>query len=192
LTTPSPSPPAGSAEVNLDLERLRRQDVGEFTRFVGAYEHFVLGLCQTLGLTPADCDDAAAETFALAYKALPGFRADSQLSTWLYRIAYRTSLKVRRRYPKSANTSELAEQVSDSRDEAPSRTAENQDTAAAIWQAVGKLDPEQAAAVEMFYRRGLSVEEIGEVMGKPVGTVKTLLFRARERLRFLLQSMEKM
>jgi RNA polymerase sigma-70 factor (ECF subfamily) len=175
----------------LDVERLRRQDVGEFTRFVRAHEHFVLGLSQSLGLTPADCDDAAAETFALAFKALPGFRADSQLSTWLYRIAYRTSLKVRKRYPKSASTSELAEQVSDSRDVSPGKAAETADTAAAVWQAVGKLDPEQAAAVELFYRRGISVEEIGDVMGKPVGTVKTLLFRARERLRFLLASMEK-
>jgi RNA polymerase sigma-70 factor (ECF subfamily) len=175
----------------LDLERLRRQDVGEFTRFVRAHEHFVLGLCQSLGLAPADCDDAAAETFALAYKALPGFRADSQLSTWLYRIAYRTSLKVRRRYPKSANTSGLAEQVADLRSEAPSQVAESADTAGAVWQAVGRLDAEQAAAVEMFYRRGLPVEEIGQVMGKPVGTVKTLLFRARERLKFLLSSLEK-
>jgi len=186
LTTP--------VDINLDLGRLRRQDVDEFTRFVHAHEQFVMGLCQTLGLAPADCDDAAAETFALAFKALPGFRADSQLSTWLYRIAYRTALKVRRRYPKTASTSELAEQVADPKaqgNQAPSQAVENQETAAVIWRAVGTLDAEQAVAVELFYRRGIAVDEIAEVMGKPVGTIKTLLFRARERLRHLLQTLEK-
>jgi RNA polymerase sigma-70 factor (ECF subfamily) len=175
----------------LDLERLRRQDVEEFTRFVRGHEQFVLGLCQTLGLTAADCDDAAAETFALAYRALPGFRADAQLSTWLYRIAYRTAIKVRRRYPRSADTSEVVEAAADVRGAAPGTVVEEADTAAKVWSAVAKLDEEQAVAVELFYRRGMGVEEIGQVMEKPVGTVKTLLFRARERLKRLLGSLEK-
>jgi RNA polymerase sigma-70 factor, ECF subfamily len=172
----------------LDLARLRRQDPGEFTRFVQLHERLVLGLFQTLGLSGANSDDAAAETFALAYRALPNFRADSQLSTWLYRIAYRTALKVRRRYPPPP-TGQQPEQA-DPHVLAPSTAAETSESAAAIWKAVSMLDPDQAVAVELFYRRGMSVEEVAAILEKPSGTIKTLLFRARDRLRMLLRSLE--
>jgi RNA polymerase sigma-70 factor (ECF subfamily) len=174
----------------LDVGRLRQQDVEEFARFVSAHQQLVLGLCQTLGLAPADCDDAAAETFAMAYRALPKFRAESQLSTWLYRIAYRTAVKVRKRYPKKPSTAELAELAADQHAGIVSAAVEQEETAAAVWHAVSELDPEQAAAVEFFYRRGMAVDEVARVMEKPVGTVKTLLFRARERLRHLLTPLE--
>ena len=52
-----------------------------------------------------------------------------------------------------------------------------------IWTAVAQLEPRQAMAVELHYRRGFAVEEIAAVMECPEGTIKTLLFRARERLR---------
>ena len=129
----------------LDLARLRGQDAEEFTRFVRLHERLVLGLCQTLGLKAADADDAAAETFAVAYRALPGFRADSQLSTWLYRIAYRTAIKVRRRYPPPPNVE--SPERADPHAGAPSDAAEKEDTAAAVWHAVALLDPDQAVAV---------------------------------------------
>ncbi len=172
----------------LDLERLRRQDADEFTRFVHAYQRFVLGMAQSLGLSGADCDDTAAETFAVAYRALPQFRGDSELSTWLYRIGYRTALKVRRRYPSSpapdANLPDLAAQ-------SPHHASETQETNESIWRAVARLDADQAIAIELFYRRSLTVEEVATIMEKPTGTIKTLLFRGRERLRTLLKPLEK-
>jgi RNA polymerase sigma-70 factor (ECF subfamily) len=124
----------------------------------------------------------------MAYRALPGFRADSQLSTWLYRIAYRTAIKVRRRYPASSQA-EQPEQA-DTYAPGPVQDAAAGETNEAIWAAVARLDPDQAAAIELFYRRQMSVEDVAAVMEKPVGTVKTLLFRARERLRTLLKPLE--
>jgi RNA polymerase sigma-70 factor, ECF subfamily len=172
----------------LDLDRLRRQDAREFARLVAVYQRFVLGMAQSLGLSGADCDDAAAETFAIAYRALPKFRGDAQLSTWLYRIGYRTALKVRHRYPQTLSpTADTAETHA----LRPEETMAVHETHEAIWQAVARLDSDQAIAVELFYRRLMSVEEVAAVMQKPEGTVKTLLFRARERLRTLLKPLEK-
>ncbi len=168
----------------LDLELLRKRDANEFTRFVRQHERLVLGLCQSLGLSPADREDAAAETFAIAYRGLDQFRGDSQLATWLYRIAYRTALKVRRRYRAGVPVPVDSEDV---RAVSAGQEAESREAQEMVWQAVAKLDEEQAAVVELFYRRQMSVEEVADVMEKPVGTIKTLLFRARERLRFLLK-----
>jgi len=169
----------------LNLELLRRSDAGEFTRFVHQHEVLVLGLCQSLGLNATDCDDAAAETFAVAYSGLKNFRGDAELSTWLYRIAWRMAMKVRRRYP--AVPEDRGERT-DASMQAPLDAAATRETHEAVWRAVAALEPEQAAAVELYYRRGMSVEEIAAIMEKPAGSIKTLLFRARERLRFLLRT----
>ncbi len=64
-----------SANQKLDLDRLRQQDPSEFTAFVHQYQRMVLGMAQSLGLSGADCDDTAAETFTIAYRALRNFAA---------------------------------------------------------------------------------------------------------------------
>ena len=177
-----------SSADKLDLDLLRKRDAGEFTRFVRVHESFVLGLCQTLGLSPADRDDAAAEAFAIAYRGLENFRGDAELTTWLYRIAYRTAIKVRKRYP--PRTAELPE-TADTALQGPVEIAAGREMNEAVWRAVSQLDGDQSAAVEMFYRRGMNIEQVAAVMEIPAGSVKTLLFRARERLRFLLRSCER-
>jgi len=180
---------AEADKLNLDL--LRRKDAGEFTRFVRCHERFVMGICQTLGLSAADRDDAAAETFAAAYAALERFRGEAELTTWLYRIAYRSAMKVRRRYPVTAALGQDGPEPADPAEKTADVAVQEREDFAAVWQAVSRLDPEQAVAVELFYRREMSVEEVGAVMEKPAGTIKTLLYRARERLRFLLRELEK-
>ena len=54
-----------------------------------------MGLGQSLGLSGADLDDAAAEAFAAVYRALPTFKGDAAVGTWVYRIAYRVIVKAR-------------------------------------------------------------------------------------------------
>ncbi len=149
-----------------------------------------MGICQSLGLSAADRDDAAAETFAAAYMALERFRGESELTTWLYRIAYRTAMKVRRRYADSPGPAENLARHPAASEKPADLAAQQREDFAAVWHAVARLDPEQAAAVELFYRRGMSVDEVAAVMEKPAGTVKTLLFRARDRLRTLLRTLE--
>jgi RNA polymerase sigma-70 factor (ECF subfamily) len=178
------TPPADK----LNLELLRQRDAGEFTRFVRQHEGLVMGLCQSLRLNLQDREDAAAETFASAYRALGNFRGEAELSTWLYRIAYRTALKVRRRYP--AGTPMPEGEREDLSHPRPDQQAQSREEFAVVWKAVATLEPEPAAVMEMYYRRGLSVKEIAEVMERPEATVKTLLFRARERLRCLLMVRE--
>jgi RNA polymerase sigma-70 factor (ECF subfamily) len=96
-------------------------------------------------------------------------------------------LKVRQRY---RPLPELPEATVDPAACPPESDAQKRELHERLWAAVARLDPDQAAAVELFYRRGLPVAEVATVLEKPVGTVKTLLFRAREQLRQVLRVSE--
>jgi RNA polymerase sigma-70 factor (ECF subfamily) len=164
------------------LAALRRQDAGAFAQLVDSHQRIVLGLAQSMGLRGADLDDAAAEAFAAVYRALPKFEARSSIATWVYQIACRTFWKLRQK--RDANpTATLDQDFADARHLSPLDQAAASEQQAAIWSAVAALEPRQAMAVELHYRRGFAVEEIAVVMECPEGTIKTLLFRARERLR---------
>jgi RNA polymerase sigma-70 factor (ECF subfamily) len=135
-----------------------------------------------MGLRGADLEDAAAEAFAAIYRALPKFEARSALSTWVYQIACRTFWRMRQR--RDANlTAALDNDLADRQHASPLEQAAASEEEQILWNAVAALEPRQAMAVELFYRRGFAVEEIAVVMECPEGTIKTLLFRARERLR---------
>jgi RNA polymerase sigma-70 factor (ECF subfamily) len=181
--------PACSGGPKPDLDRLRRQDERAFADLVATCQPMVAGICQSMGLAGPDLDDALAEAFANVYRALPGFAGESQISTWVYRIAWRSILKVHKRY-KSRRWAELPQDHLDSAQRPPGEAGEIDETNRRIWDAVARLEPRQSAAVEMFYRQSMGVEEIAGVLECPIGTVKTLLFRARAALKDVLMRQE--
>jgi RNA polymerase sigma-70 factor (ECF subfamily) len=114
------------------------------------------------------------------------------LGTWVYRIAYRVIVKARTKRRRHATVA-LPDEPSATpaaNESGPVERAERTETAEAIWAAVEALDERSATAVELYYRREWPLEKIADVLECPIGTVKTLLYRARERLRTLLSSQE--
>lgn len=172
------------------LDALRRQEEPAFARLVKSHETIITGLCQARGLRGADIDDAAAEVFAAVYRGLPRFRGDSALNTWIYRIAVRVISRIRTRTRSMPQTdfSQGDEPVSPGN--SPAEESQQQETSRDLWRAVATLEPRQALAIELFYRRGWGVEQVAEVMECPTGTVKTLLYRAREALKPILARQE--
>lgn len=181
-------------DLSLDVASLRRQDAVEFRRLVEQHQRIVLGLAQSLGLRGADADDAAAETFAQVYRSLPGFQGRSSLSTWVYQIAVRTLRRYRSRSGRRAKLERQADEDSpeaaDVRESSPEAAVTRTETNAKLWAAVAQLEKRQAMVVELCYRRGWGLEQIAETMRCPVGTIKTLLFRARDELRRKLKPEE--
>jgi RNA polymerase sigma-70 factor (ECF subfamily) len=166
------------------LHQLQQRNAEAFRWLVEQHQSLVLALGQTMGLSGADLDDAAAEVFAHAYRALPRFEGQSQLGTWIYRIAVRTIGKLRhgRQIQRTAEH-ELPCEHADDAQPAPHDRLVDAEMRELIWAAVAELDERQAAAVEMHYRQGWGIDRIAEVLQCPPGTVKTLLHRARQRLR---------
>jgi len=179
----------GDIEPEIPIEPLRRRDPAAFERLVRRHEPVVLGLCQSMGLSGADMDDAAAEVFANVFRALPNFEGRSSLGTWVYRIACRTIPKVRARVRKGRGIELPAAQVDDDQ-RSPFEESESAELYQRLWSEVEKLDDREAMAIELYYRREMSIEDVAASLECPTGTVKTLLFRARQKLRERLAPLE--
>jgi RNA polymerase sigma-70 factor (ECF subfamily) len=118
------------------------------------------------------------DTFMVVWQSAKDFRNASQVSTWIFGIAYRTALKSLRRqknHTAALSLDESPEQIVD-----PEADAEVQD-----WVAHGlnRLTVEHRLTLELAYRMGHSLEEIAAITDTPVGTVKARMFHARRKLR---------
>ena len=197
------APDADAALVN----RAQAGDVKAFEMLVVKYQRRIERL---IGRMVRDVDlvpDIAQETFIRAYRAIPQFRGESAFYTWLYRIAVNTAKKElmdRKRDPtvsESALATARDEEDETSRaetelidGETPEAVLASKQVAAAVNAAVQALSEELRQAITLREIEGMSYEEIAELMGCPIGTVRSRIFRAREaiaqRLRPLLGTRE--
>ena len=180
---------AQDVEPEIPLEPLRRREPRAFEALVRRHQPAVLGLCQSMGLNGPDIDDAAAEAFANVFRALPNFEGRSTLRTWVYRITCRTIPRIRARMRKTKGAELPAEQIDDAQ-RSPFEESESAELCERLWSEVEKLDVREAMAIELYYRQELPVEDVAASLQCPTGTVKTLLFRARQKLRFRLSPQE--
>lgn len=152
-----------------------------FERLLGEYRDKVFRLaCSLLG-DEAAAEDATQEIFLKIWKALPDFRGDSSVSTWIYAIARNTCL-TRRRMAAEHRTYSLDESHAN---EIPARDpplAVDSDLRAAI----ERLPAKYRQVLVLFYLEDRSYQQVALAMGLPMGTVKTFLHRAKKELAELL------
>lgn len=122
------------------------------------------------------------------WRSAAGFDGRSRASTWIFGIAYHKALKAlaRRPAPETREQEPHSEPVDG---EEPESLFARQELAGTLGRALHALPAEQRAVVEMTYYYGLSYQEIAEIAGCPVNTVKTRMFHARRRLRELLPTL---
>ena len=124
------------------------------------------------------------DTFMVVWQRAHDFRRASRVSTWIFGIAYRTALKSIRRQKNHTAARSL--------DESPELAVDPVlDTEVEDWVTHGLncLPIEQRLTLELAYHMGHSMEEIAEITGAPVGTVKARMFHARQKLRQYLPTL---
>ncbi len=119
-------------------------------------------------------DDALQEAYLRAYRALPRFRGDSAISTWLYRIVYNACLDELRNTPQVVALDSVRERA-DPRPGAPELLE--------LADALASLPPADRAAVILVDAQGFDYRNAAEVLGIPEGTIASRLSRARAHLR---------
>jgi len=169
------------------LQLLRSGDERAFAKFIDKYKEMVFLCCRSLGLRQDEAEDVASETFLAAYKALRWYSGKAQLSTWLWSIAYRQAVNyLRKNRRKWQPLTEPNEQVAQNQERGPMLTAQHSEEAEIVWAAVERLPRLWAMAVILHYREDRSIADIAKIMKARKNTVKTYLFRGRERLKQLL------
>jgi RNA polymerase sigma-70 factor (ECF subfamily) len=159
-----------------------------FDELVRRHQVAMVSLARALTSGSADAEDLAQEVFVRAWKSLRSFRGDSTFRTWLHRVAINAirtgATRQRRRLRMFAPPVDVPE---------PATAGEGVDVALArrqvIERALAGLPEELRVAVTLRDMQGLDYREIAALLGVPIGTVESRIFRGRQRLKPLLASL---
>jgi RNA polymerase sigma factor (sigma-70 family) len=124
------------------------------------------------------------DTMFAVWRKAATFNGTSQVSTWIFAIAYRMALKALKR--DRARTQRLLDDVEPDSAPSPEAALIEGQFRSRIKRLLADLSPEQRAVVELTYYHGCAYKEIAEIVGCPVDTVKTRMFHARRKLRAVL------
>ncbi|HEX9204442.1 MAG TPA: sigma-70 family RNA polymerase sigma factor [Candidatus Deferrimicrobiaceae bacterium] len=191
------SPAESGKPVDLLLEAFRQERPGAFDAIVRAHQDRVFSFCARMLSDREEALDASQEVFLSAWRNLATFRGEAALSTWLLRIAANRCLnRIRQRkssaareepWPEAKAGGEAQEfQPAAPEEGRPDRIAENREVGEILSEALGRIDPESRWLVLLSDVEGFSYEELAEMAGVPVGTVKSRLHRTRMALRRML------
>ncbi len=178
------------------VEAAARGDGDAFGALVTRYQSRIVNLAQALTADAAEADDLAQEAFIRAYKAIGKFRGDSSFRTWLYRVAVNvinSHLAARaRRWKWWGRSLDARPADGGGMDLAPEVAAagppidEDMARREAIDRALAALPADMRVAVTLRDIHGFDYAEIAAMLGVPIGTVESRIFRGRQRLRPLL------
>jgi RNA polymerase sigma-70 factor, ECF subfamily len=180
----------GDEMPSADTELMRQGMAGDtaaFWQLAHRHRAMVYRIARGIVRTPEDAEDVVQEVFLSAYRALDQFDLRREPAAWLRAIAVNRSITACRQRSRAwtlVDSSSAVEAVS--RLGVPEEHAEEADMRARLSEALVSLSPRQRAVVTLSGLDGLTPEQIAEAMGCRVGTVKTHLHRARERLAHLL------
>jgi RNA polymerase sigma-70 factor (ECF subfamily) len=182
--------------VNVDdkalVKRAQQGNQEAFAKLVTRHQRYVYNLAYRLLRDTDEAEDLAQEAFLRAWRGLGGFRGEAKFTTWLYRVVTNlcyNRLNGLRRQLVDVNADDVDLLASPS-DKDPPVVAEAAERRAFLHRQIAALPDKYQLVITLFYLQGFSYQEIAQVLDLPLGTVKTHLYRARERLKQQLQASE--
>lgn len=140
-----------------------------------------------------DAADVVQDAFLNAYQALHSFKGDAEFFTWLYRIAFNTAISLKRKKRASLSLDSVgAEGGIDPDDPSeyikPGAALERSEDEMQLQEAMIRLSQEHREVLVLKEIEGMKYEDIAEILGVPIGTIRSRLHRARLELRELLET----
>lgn len=183
-----------------------RGDRSALEELLVSIEPRLYALCLRMAGDPQDARDLCQEALVKVITGLPNFGGRSRLSTWMIRITMNVCLTQRRRArirktvsldgpgagsgKKPASGGGLGANLRDQREPAAEQRIEDSEQLAVLAAGISRMEPEQRALLILRDAQGMEYGEIAEILGVPVGTIKSRLFRARQALRTLMGEMD--
>ena len=188
LSRMAPAPRAASLEQADDRTVVRaflEGDQEAFAIIVRRHQRNVYQLCYRFAGNHEDAADWSQDVFVRIFKALPKFKGDAALGTWMYRVCVNACLNRVASRRASSESLDAAREIP-ARGDSPFEQVLRLERAAAVRAAVDKLPPKQRAAVVLRVYQQLSHEEIAEILESSVGAVKANFVHALGHLKRLL------
>tara|TARA_R110002126_G_scaffold74479_2_gene185736 strand:+ start:339 stop:917 length:579 start_codon:yes stop_codon:yes gene_type:complete len=165
-------------------------DTNAFAILVDRYKDLVYTLTLRMLKNREEAEEVSQDTFIKAYKSMGRFKGDSKFSTWIYRIAYNTSLdrlKKNRKHFNDVAIDEFTEHQVKTMDNALSQL-ENEERNQAIQKCLAQLPSDDAFMLTLYYFEDQSLDEISKVIGLTPNNVKVKLFRSRKKLATIMKA----
>jgi len=181
------------------MEVLRLKDTGErelvrnalagderaFRKILEGHYTLIYSVVRGVAGQRGETDDIVQDVFIKIFRALGDFRGDSQLSTWIYRIARNEALNaIDKRRPQVIPIEDCAD-LPDA-GESPEGSYHRRIGRERLERFMERLDEKQRVAIELRYIGDKSYEEIADIMDIPLGTVKTYIYRAKLSLKRMM------
>jgi len=175
------------------IEHLKNGDEFIYKYVYDQYVRVVFSVCRKMTGSKEEAEDAAQDVFIKVFSSIDSFRADSKLSTWIYRISVNVCLNRQRRKKIIKFLSfDFWNEENELTDEniTPSKSIERSELEGIVRDAINRLPAKQKTALILSRYEEKSYKEIAEIMEVSLSAVESLLFRAKENLAKKLISLE--
>ena len=169
------------------IQRASGGDPAAFNELLGAHERRMYAVALRMCGNPEDAQDCLQETMLRVWRAISGFKGQSSFSTWVYRITMNTCLDELRKRKNRPNTSldglvDAGWSPADE-DDTPEKHAVRREARKSLEGFIQELPEDMRAAVVLRDIQGYAYDEIADILGTNVGTIKSRISRGREKLR---------
>lgn len=189
------------------VEKITNGDLQAFRQFIEKYQPLVTHMVFRMILNEADREEVCQDVFLKVYQNLSKFQFQSKLSTWIARITHNTCINYLKKKkallyddlplggdesnsPASLELESKLDSIN-GKEEASDERIISREISDMLYRELNRLPVHYRTAITLYHLDNLSYEEIADIMGAPIGTIKSYLFRARKLLKDkLLQNHE--
>lgn len=165
------------------IQRFKNGDITGFNEIVRKYQQQVYWVIRKMVQDHDEADDITQEVFIKVHSALKDFREESNLFTWLYRIATNYSINhLKKTKVRNTVSVELVAEPIESNDKGADEEIDEERKRQYLMEAIETLPAQQRAVFNMRYYDQLPYDEIAEILGKSTGGIKANYFHAVKKL----------
>lgn len=159
----------------IDLILAGRQE--PYARLVEHYKSYAFTIALKILNNRPDAEEATQDAFIKAFHHLKSFNRSARFSTWLYRIVFNTAVSYKRKNKRVMSSIEFHDRAGEQE-----HSMEKDDKQIFVSQAMNQLNEADRLAIQLYYIKEFSLEEVADLMGQNMNTLKVRVHRARLRL----------